>query len=225
MALSRTLKPETVASEVEAWRYDEMDHSHVNGQFVDDLVAAGLPGLDVLDLGTGTAQISIALCQRLAQVRVMAIDLSAPMLDLARRNIEIAGLRERIQLVLGDVQQLPFADHMFDVVMSNSIVHHLATPDGPLREAYRVLRPGGRIFFRDLIRPQTAADFERLVSKHAQYETAAGWEMLRASLHAALTLPEIQALVKESVATEAAVTVTSDRHWTWTELCPALREF
>ncbi|MDA0659613.1 MAG: class I SAM-dependent methyltransferase [Planctomycetota bacterium] len=216
--LPRTLESEVMASDEEALAYDDMDHATVNSQFIDDLLAVGLAGSAVLDLGTGTARIPIMLCRRSPNVRVMAADLSVGMLDMARRNVEISGLRERIQLDHSDAKQLPYADEMFDVVMSNSMVHHLSDPELALRESLRVLRQGGLVFMRDLLRPRTNADVERLVSTHAQNENEEAKAMLRASLHAALTLPEIQAIVTDICGDGGNVQVTSDRHWTWTTI-------
>src|ERR1041384_1154392 len=98
MALERILEPEVMDSQEEASDYDAMDHSEVNRRFVDDLLAVLPPApspdplgplLDVLDLGTGTAQIPIELCSRFADCRVMAADAAVNMLELARYNLEI----------------------------------------------------------------------------------------------------------------------------------------
>lgn len=216
--LPRTLESEVMASDEEALAYDDMDHVAVNSQFIEDLLTVGLTGTGVLDLGTGTARIPIMLCRRCHNVRVMAADLSVGMLDMARRNVEIAGLRERIQLDHSDAKQLHYGDGMFDMVMSNSIVHHLSDPELALRESLRVLRPGGRIFMRDLLRPQSVADVELLVETYAQGESEEAQGMFRASLHAALTLAEIQAIVSDICGDGGTVQATSDRHWTWTTI-------
>ena len=119
--LQRVLEPEVMDSPQEAADYDAMDHREVNARFVDDLLAvvAGAPlpkgalpsrtpassepdepdrPWDVLDLGTGTAQIPIVLCQRWECCRVLAVDAAVAMLDLARYNLEIgrASCRERV---------------------------------------------------------------------------------------------------------------------------------
>ncbi len=139
----------------EASQYDLMDHSEVNRQFVDDLLSACPDFHDVLDVGAGTAQIPIELCRRVEMCRVMAADLSCEMLDLARYNIEVQGLIDRIQLDQADVKQMPYRDGMFDLVMSNGSIHHIAEPLCVFREALRVTADGGYLFFRDLLRPPT----------------------------------------------------------------------
>jgi ubiquinone/menaquinone biosynthesis C-methylase UbiE len=213
--LPRVLEPEVMDSPEEALDYDTMDHSAVNRAFVDDLLAACAQPGDVLDLGTGTAQIPIELCRREPGCRVMAADAAESMLDLARYNIEAAGLIERIQLARGDAKSLPFADGMFDTVMSNSIVHHIPEPMTVLREAVRVVRPGGLLFVRDLARPGDQQTLQRLVETYAAEANEHQQAMFAASLHAALALEEVRQLVASLGYSAERVRMTSDRHWTW----------
>jgi ubiquinone/menaquinone biosynthesis C-methylase UbiE len=231
--LPRTLEPEVMDSREDAWDYDSMDHAEVNRRFVDDLLAAGLvetirPSdaaageidddlnpLLILDLGTGTAQIPIELCSRTDDVRIMAADAAISMLDVARLNVEIAGLRERIQLDLADAKRMAYRDRMFDAVISNSIVHHIPEPRIVLQEVIRVTKPGGLLFFRDLLRPADEAEVARLVELYAAGCNDHQRQLFRDSLLAALTLDEMRKLVADLGFAAETVEQTSDRHWTW----------
>lgn len=216
MTLERVLEPEVMDSHDEAQDYDEMDHSVVNQSFVDGLIAAGgIEGSDILDLGTGTAQIPVRLCEQVEDCRVMAVDMAVHMLELANYNVEAAGLIERIMLAQVDAKGLGFEDQMFDVVMSNSIIHHIPEPIHCLRESVRVTRIGGRLFFRDLMRPADQETLDALVETHAKDDNDHQRKMFTESLHAALTVEEMQALVGELGFPADGVTATSDRHWTW----------
>jgi len=239
MSLERVLEPEVMDSPEEAADYDAMDHSAVNHIFVDDLLAqiergqksevrsqsvVNLPtsdlrplisDLDILDLGTGTALIPIELCKRFAECRVMAADAAVSMLELARYNIEVNSLIERIQLAQVDAKRLSFADQMFDVVMSNSIIHHIAEPIGVLHEAVRVTKPGGLLFFRDLLRPESDEQLQQLVDSYAAGANDHQRRMFTESLHAALSLVEVRGLITSLGFTDDSVNQTSDRHWTW----------
>src|SRR6185369_530946 len=223
MSLSRVLEPEVMDSAAEAADYDSMDHSDVNRRFVDDLIAA-LPRtpsseppvpLDILDLGTGTALIPIELCQKFAYCRIMAADASVSMLELARYNVEVNSLTERIELAHVDAKKLPFNDAMFDVVMSNSIVHHIPEPIHVLREAVRVIKPGGLLFFRDLLRPESEDQLKNLVATYTAGANDHQQRMFAESLHAALCLDEIRGLITSLNFPADTVQQTSDRHWTW----------
>jgi ubiquinone/menaquinone biosynthesis C-methylase UbiE len=235
MMLPRVLEPEAMDSAQEAIEYDAMDHSAVNRLFVTDFLFAALDArlpvaeeeaaeelsavashfVEVLDLGTGTAQIPIELCRRAPNVRVVAIDLAVEMLEMAKLNIAMASLRERIMLDRVDGKQLPYESGRFDAVMSNSIVHHIPEPAGALAEAVRVARPGGLLFIRDLLRPESDAEVRRLVAAYAADCNEHQRAMFDASLRAALTLDEIRALVAALDFPPDSVRQTSDRHWTW----------
>ncbi len=219
--LTRVLEPEVMNDREEAIEYNDMDHAEVNRNFVTDLLtagtkllAAGTIGIDCLDLGTGTALIPIELCLRNEDVRVMAADASATMLDLARYRLEVNSLIQRIQLHLGDAKKLVFEDNFFDTVMSNSLVHHLPLHESFLVEALRVLRSGGLLFIRDLCRPLSQEHLDSLVAVYAAKETESSRQMLRQSLHAALSLNEMRELAMNAGLSSDCVTMSSDRHWT-----------
>ena len=213
--LVRILEPEVMDTSEEAQDYDAMDHSGVNSLFVDDLLTATGKELgDVLDLGTGTAQIPIELCSREVDCRIMAVDAAIAMLDVARMNVEIAGLTMQIQLDRVDAKELPYDDDAFNTVMSNSIVHHIPEPLAVMREAVRVLAPGGWLFFRDLLRPNSEEELQRLVAEHAGEESDHARQMFADSLRAALSLGEVRQIAAELNLSTDCVRQTSDRHWT-----------
>lgn len=216
--LDRILEPEVMDSLDEAFDYNTMDHSIVNRAFVDDLLAVCPNPGDVLDLGTGTALIPIELCQRESTCRVMAADAAVSMLQLARNNVETAGLIGRVQVSQIDAKQLPYSDDMFDTVMSNSIVHHIPEPLAVLREAVRVTKPGGLLFFRDLLRPKDQSTLTHLVETYAAGANDHQRQMFDDSLHAALTLDEVRELVASLGFSPESVLATSDRHWTWSSV-------
>ncbi|HAO00121.1 MAG TPA: ubiquinone biosynthesis protein UbiE [Planctomycetaceae bacterium] len=218
MSIPRTLEPEVMDSWDEAESYDRMDHAEVNRRFVDDLLAAGPVAGDVLDLGTGTALIPIELCSRVGGCRVLAADMAVAMLELAKYRIEAAGQRQRIHLAQCDAKRLPQPDGTFDLVISNSIVHHIPDPAICLSEMVRVTKPGGRLFVRDLMRPESAERVDALVALHAATADERQKRLLTESLHAALTLDEIRDLVAALGFDRASVEATSDRHWTWSAI-------
>jgi ubiquinone/menaquinone biosynthesis C-methylase UbiE len=220
MALNRVLEPEVMDTLEEAQDYDSMNHQHVNQLFVKDVLDFGITKGDLLDLGTGTAQIPVHFCLTCPDVRIMAVDMAVNMLDLARYNIEVAGVTERVQLAQCDAKDLPQSDATFDAVISNSIVHHIPDPMICLSEAVRVTKAGGRLFIRDLMRPDTEAELEAFVETYAGDENEHQQKMFRESLHAALSLAEIREGVASLGFEPDSVQATSDRHWTWAAIKP-----
>ena len=213
--LPRVLEPEVMDSAAEAHDYDAMDHRQVNERFVDDLLRFRPIAGRVLDVGTGTAQIPIALCRRAAAIQVVAIDAAQHMIDLGFLNVHSAGLADRIGLERCDAKHLPYADGAFDAVVSNSIVHHIPRPETVLAEMVRVVRANGAIFVRDLARPADDTTLRRLVQQYAGDANAHQQKMFADSLHAALTVEEIRDLVGALGFPIGSVQMTSDRHWTW----------
>jgi ubiquinone/menaquinone biosynthesis C-methylase UbiE len=215
--IPRVLEAEVMDTPEEAADYDAMDHAEVNRVFVDDLLAAVDDAAcrigRVLDVGTGTALIPIELAARGVAATIIGIDLADEMLALGRRNVEQSGFT-CIELDRVDAKRLPDADGAFDIVMSNSIVHHIAKPEQTFVEMRRVLAPGGLLFVRDLLRPGSADEVERLVECYAGGESPRQQQLFRQSLHAALTLEELATLLQEIGIDTGGLTQTSDRHWT-----------
>jgi ubiquinone/menaquinone biosynthesis C-methylase UbiE len=209
--------PESVWEDhrLEAEIYHAMDHRDVNSRFVDDLIAGGPVGPDVYDLGAGTGLIAIELCQKMSAVRVMAIDPEVEMLTLAKLEINIAGLLDRVFLAKSDIRSLDdFGGEIADTVLSNSVLHHLDDPVGFFPEPLRLLKPGGRLFVRDLIRPASFSDWQSLMSRHASGQAEEAKKMFGESLRASLTVNEIRTLVESQGIDANCVQQTSDRHWT-----------
>jgi ubiquinone/menaquinone biosynthesis C-methylase UbiE len=218
--IPRVLEPEAMETAEEVRQYDAMDHSAVNERFVADFLTfhGSCRGGEILDVGTGTARIPIALARADGQARVLALDLSAPMLDQAAINIAKAGLSPRIQCRQGDAKSLleVFGDSVFEGVVSNTIVHHIPDPAPVLEEIARLVAPGGTVMVRDLARPPSHEEVSRLVATYAATETPEAQALFEASLNAALTLEEARALIDCLGLAGHEVNMTSDRHWTWT---------
>jgi len=229
MTLQRKLEPEVMDSAEDASEYNEMDHAEVNQVFVDELLAflgtnedfrARLDDdegdlIGVLDVGTGTALIPALLCDQHAAFKVMAVDMAVSMLELASYNVHASLRGDRIDLVRADAKDLGFESEMFEIVTSNSIVHHIHDPQQCVAEMVRVVQPGGAIFVRDLMRPESMETLESIVQTYAGDATEYCQQLFHQSLHAALTLDEMRQLVVDCGWNPDGVQATSDRHWTW----------
>ncbi|NES93171.1 class I SAM-dependent methyltransferase, partial [Okeania sp. SIO2B9] len=120
--------------------------SRFNQAFAESSIEIGPKKGLVLDVGTGTARIPILICQQQPEWQIIGIDLSKNMLTIGERNIEKAKLQSQVKLELVDAKKLPYSEHSFDMVISNSIVHHLSEPLLFFQEVKRVLQPQGGIF-------------------------------------------------------------------------------
>ena len=114
-----------------------------------DLAALRLVEGKVLDAGTGPGTLVRELARRLPGFQVYGIYLSEDMIRLARAHARREQVEERVHFESGDVAHLPYPDQSFDAVVSTISMHHWFELEQPLRELYRVLRPGGRLWIYD----------------------------------------------------------------------------
>ncbi len=112
------------------WRREMIDH-----------VATARP-TTVLDVATGPAGVALALADR-TEATITGIDVSAEMIGRGQRNVAAAGLGDRITLVLGQGERLPFADATFDALTFTYLLRYVADPAATINELARVVRPGG----------------------------------------------------------------------------------
>ncbi|XWK86038.1 MAG: class I SAM-dependent methyltransferase [Phormidium sp.] len=212
--MQRVLEPEVMDSWEEAVAYDAMDFTQVNAAFAQVAIALAPTAAKVLDAGTGTARIPLLLCQQRPQWQVTGIDLAENMLKIGAEHIKNAGLQQQIVLELVDAKQLPYPNAHFDLVISNSLIHHLPDPLPFLQEINRVLKPKGAILIRDLIRPANQETLDNLVESIGTEYDPHQKQLFADSLHAAFTLDEVNQLFSQAGLQDVKIYQSSDRHWT-----------
>jgi demethylmenaquinone methyltransferase/2-methoxy-6-polyprenyl-1,4-benzoquinol methylase len=116
-----------------------------------DRVAPGAPRR-VLDVASGTAGVAIELARRTSS-DIVAIDLTRAMLLQGRTNVARVGMSERIELVVGKAERLPFSDGTFDALMFTYLLRYVDDPAATLREFSRVVKPGGVVASLDFFLP------------------------------------------------------------------------
>ena len=212
--MERIPEPEVMDTWEEASEYDAMDFTQVNQEFAEMAIELGPETGLILDAGTGTARIPILIAQRRSQWQITGIDLSANMLFIGNQNVNQAGLEEQIKLEQIDAKQLPYPDATFDMVISNSIIHHLTDPLLFFQEIQRLLKPQGGIFLRDLTRPSSETELNMLVEQYARDCNDHQKKLFRDSLKAAYTLDEIINFIEYVGLESMRIYQSSDRHWT-----------
>ncbi len=136
---------QTVAKDVE--RYSGMPYEEMLRRTVQAADIA--PGDQVLDIGTGTGALALAVAQRLTAGHLVGIDPTGEMLRRARENAQATDLADRIEFRQASAEALPYQDASFDVVVSSIAMHHTMVRR-TLSEAARVLKPGGRLAIADM---------------------------------------------------------------------------
>lgn len=116
---------------------------------VDDLTLLERTQGQVLDAGTGPGTLARDIARQQPQFQVYGVDLSADMIQVAREHAEREQLTERVHFDVGNIAHLPYPDASFDLIVSTISMHHWYELEQPLRDLYRVLRPGGRLLIYD----------------------------------------------------------------------------
>lgn len=212
--IERILEPEVMDTQQEAIDYDMMDFTEVNTNFARLAVNLAPDTAKILDAGTGTARIPIIISSLRSQWEIIAIDLAQSMLEIAENNVIAANKQERIKLAIIDAKKMPYANDEFDLVVSNSLVHHLANPLPFFREVKRVLKREGKILIRDLLRPKSEQDVNYIVDKAGLDYNLHQKQLFIDSLYAAFTLNEITEIVDQAGIENVRVYQSSDIHWT-----------
>ncbi|MFX1533201.1 MAG: class I SAM-dependent methyltransferase [Promethearchaeota archaeon] len=119
---------------------------------VDSLSKLGFKKGRILEAGCGSGDIAIELTRAFPEAEVIGLDLSEPLLEMAQKSAEEAGLSDRCSFKKGNLEAMPFEDDSFDIVVTLNTLHVLDNPVAMLDEIERVLAPSGILQLSDIKR-------------------------------------------------------------------------
>ena len=155
---------------------------------------------EAVDLGCGAGQLVLEMAQRAPGLHVTGIDLSEKVLADARQSALQAGLEERVDFRLGNVEEIPFPDQSLDLVISTLSLHHWIDSVKVLNEVDRVLKPGGAFYIFDL-RRDLPLPFYLLIWFATQFIVPAALHRVNepmGSRNASYTVQELDDLARQS---------------------------
>ncbi|NCJ07524.1 methyltransferase domain-containing protein [Synechococcales cyanobacterium C] len=214
--MQRIAEPELMDGVEQAFAYTQADfeapHQHCLDclrQVLPDLPRAGT----ALDLGCGPGDITLRFAKAYPHWQVHGLEGAPAMLAQGMAAVTRAGLEGRVKLVQAYLPQGEAPLAQYDLVFSNSLLHHLADPMVLWQSVHRWAAPGAGVFMMDLMRPEGAAIAQALVDQYAADEP----EILRRdfyqSLCAAYRIPEVQQQLQASGLGHLQIKPVSDRHW------------
>jgi SAM-dependent methyltransferase len=214
--MNRIPEPELMLDDEQVRAYAAADFSEPNGRFV-TLVGERLVDLPLrgraLDLGCGPADLTIRLARALPEWTIAGIDGSEPMLALGRAAVALAGLEARVRLHRVLLPNAVPEHGSYDLVVSNSLLHHLDDPRvlwDAIREA---VARGGSILVMDLVRPASREEAEALVATHAANELPVLQRDFLNSLCAAYRPEEVGSQLVRAGLADLRLELFSDRHF------------
>jgi 2-polyprenyl-3-methyl-5-hydroxy-6-metoxy-1,4-benzoquinol methylase len=212
--MQRIVEPEIMDDLLQVQAYADADFSEPNANFVDLLIqnhGEHIQG-QCLDLGCGPGDICYRMARQFPDLHITGVDGSRRMLESA---LQAAAWNEFSSRVTFEQHVLPspnLSARQFDLITSNSLLHHLHDPQVLWQTISHSCKPGGAIQIMDLFRPQSAEHAKAIVDHYAVEEAEILKQDFYYSLLAAFTPDEVADQLKEANLNHLSIEVISDRH-------------
>jgi SAM-dependent methyltransferase len=214
--MKRRPEPELMDEADQALAYARADFSEPNALFIkllQELQPGELTGARALDLGCGPADIVVRFLKAYPKAECDALDGSTAMLEHARQVLSgLPGLASRCRLIQDILPSARLPESAYDLVLSNSLLHHLHDPQVLWRAVRDAAKPGAIVLVMDLMRPASAMWAESLVATYAADAPEVLRKDFRNSLFAAFEPREVVAQLRDAGLAGLDVGVVSDRH-------------
>jgi SAM-dependent methyltransferase len=214
--MQRIPEPELMTEAEQVAAYAGADFEQPHERFV-DLLRERLPGLPsvgaALDIGCGPGDIACRFARVFAGWSVDGLDGSRPMLDFARTAAERLALADRVHFHACYLPDGQAPRSAYDLVCSNSLLHHLADPLVLWHSVRRWSHPRSRVFVMDLMRPDSLENALALVDQYSRGEPDVLRRDFHNSLLAAYRPDEVREQLERSGLGHLKLEVVSDRHW------------
>lgn len=213
--MQRILEPELMNDRAQALAYAQADftepHNNFIQQFKQHFPTIGTD-MQILDLGCGPADISIRFAQSFTNCQIDALDGAEQMLTQAKLAIAKAQLDDRVKLIKGCLPDVTLPHNRYDVIISNSLLHHLHQPQVLWQSIKKFAKRKSHVLIMDLLRPDSQATVRKMVQLYASTEPQILQNDFYRSLCAAFSIDEIQIQLETAALSALKIKTISDRH-------------
>jgi ubiquinone/menaquinone biosynthesis C-methylase UbiE len=192
--MERIPEPELMDDQEQAAAYAAADWSESHGKIA-GYFRQRFPQFSngrVLDLGCGTADVTVRFVKAFPQVTALGVDGSDAMLAFGKQRVRDERLESRIVLENHFLPAASLEKHQFDAIVCNSLLHHFADPVALWRTAAKCVKPGAPVLMIDLLRPPDHGTAVRFVNENAKDAPPVLQRDFIASLHAAYSVDEVR---------------------------------
>jgi len=213
--MKRVPEPELMDDPEQALAYGRADFEEPHSKFIKLLVGfrSQVGHIDtILDMGCGTGDITFRVGRAFSDTVIDAIDGSAAMLYYAKEGLKKSPeLEGRVHFIHGKIQEFA-PGKSYDLIVSNSLLHHLSDPAHFWSAVKRLSASGTGVFIMDLLRPGTAGEARRLVETYSPDEPEILKRDFYNSLLAAFEIGEVKQQLEEAGLGGFETARASDRH-------------
>jgi len=214
--MERVIEPELMDGLEQAEAYTNADfeepHRRVIELFDIEFPATEIKG-EILDLGCGPGDITFRFTKRFPNSIVVGVDGAAAMIELAnKREAREKGITGKVKFIEGAIPGTALPSGPYDLIVSNSLLHHLHQPNILWETILDYASPGTKIFVVDLFRPESEKEAARIVSEYSGNEPELLKRDFYNSLRAAFEPAEVEQQLASVGLSELSVKVVSDRH-------------
>ncbi len=213
--MERTPEPELMDEQDQASAYAAADWSESHGK-IPGYFRHRFPQFArgrVIDLGCGTADVTVRFATAFPSTTVLGVDGSEAMLTFGRRRVRDEGLESRITLENHYLPDAALETRSFDAVICNSLLHHFADPTALWKTTALCAKAGAPVMMIDLLRPPNHDLAVRLVNEHAKDAPPVLQRDFIASLHAAYTVDEVKQQLRAAGLSDFQVDLVDEYHF------------
>ena len=210
--MKRVPEPDLMEQKEQAYAYANADFSNSNGLFLEKLFefCSITDETKILDVGCGDGEIPIKIYKK-TKSKITVLDGSSAMLDEFSKKMSANNIDD-IKIIQGRYEDTHLSEKNFDILISNSVLHHVKSPKKFWEKSFNLVRQQGQIVLMDLFRPSNEHELLTILEKYGGSNQVL-LNDFENSLRAAYTPYEVEGQLSSFPSISSSVKAISDRHF------------